>query len=63
MSSNNETRRVQRKKLERKPDLSAQYRKIGIKAVAAAAHDKAKESEDTSGDQEQKKHPKEKTHG
>lgn len=64
MSSNHGTRRVQRKKSEQEPNLSDQYGKIGIKAVAAAAHDKAKESGGgASGDQEQKKHAKEKPSG
>ena len=63
MSSKNETRRVQRKKPEQEPDLSVQYREIGIKAVAAAAHDKAKEAGRPSGPKEQKKRAKEKVSG
>jgi len=41
VSSNNEARRVQRKKEQH---LSTRYRKIGIRAVAAAARDPAKET-------------------
>ena len=37
MSSSSEARRAQPKKPEQEPDLSVQYRRIGIKAVAAAA--------------------------
>jgi len=63
MSSNNETRRVQRKKPDQRSDLSNQYRKIGIKAVAAATHHKVKESADASGDRERRKRAQEKANG
>ena len=63
MSSKNETRRVQSKNPEQEPNLSTQYRKIGIKAVAAAAHSKTKESGGASTDQERTKRLKEKVSG
>lgn len=60
MSSNNKTRRGQRKKPEREPDLATQYGEIGIKAVAAAANDTAKASGSATGHEEQNKRAKEK---
>jgi hypothetical protein len=63
MSSKNGTRRAQRKKTELEPDLSVQYRKIGIKAVAAAVHQEAKEPAAPSGDQKAKKRAREKASG
>lgn len=60
MSSKNQTRRV-RKNPE--PDLSTQYHKIGIKAVAAAAHNKTKEPGGITAEQERKKRLKEKVNG
>lgn len=63
MSSKNQTRRVEGKGPEQEPDLSIQYREIGIKAVAAAAHDKAKEAGVPGGPKEQEKRTKEKVSG
>ena len=55
MSSSSEARRAQPKKPEQEPDLSVQYRRIGIKAVAAAAaHSKSKEAPGANGDRERK---------
>lgn len=64
MSSNDEIRRMQRKKPEQESDcLSSRYRKIGIKAVAAAASKKAEGTGDASGDEEQRKRTREKADG
>jgi hypothetical protein len=63
MSSDNKKQRVQRNNSEQQPDLSTQYRQIGIKAVAAAAYDEGKRPADGSDDQEGKRHSKEKARG
>jgi len=55
MSSNSEARRAQRKRPEQEPDLSVEYRRIGIKAVAtAAARSKSKEVPSANPDRERK---------
>jgi len=55
MSSNSEARRAQRKRPEQEPDLSVQYRRIGIKAVAAAAaRGKSKEVPSVNPDRQRK---------
>ena len=59
MSSNSHAERVRREKPEQETDLWFRYRQIGIKAVAAAARDEAKEA-DASGDPELKSGAKEK---
>ena len=46
---------MQRKKLKKEQDLSTRYRKIGIRAVAAAARDTTKELGTASDDQKLKK--------
>jgi hypothetical protein len=55
MSPNNKIQRLRRTRPGREPDLSTQYREIGIKAVAAAAQDDAKGSGDASDDREENK--------
>ena len=61
MSSDKETRNVQRQKPEQNRIYPPQYHRIG--AVATAAYNKAKESEAESGDRERKKRAKEKADG
>ncbi len=64
MSSIKENKECNTKKPEQEPDLSTQYRTIGIKAVAAAAHNRAEVSANASEEQQQKKKcAKEKANG
>ena len=63
MSSKNETLKAPRRKPEHGLDLSNQYRKIGIRAVAAAMRNEAGGPSGATGNQERMTRAKEKVNG